>query len=404
MKPMRNGMIIGPTLVVLGLLLAIAPNVQAQLAEYADLSSSVTLPASISLWQPFTVTVGYANAGPDTATSVFPNAEFVPPMGLDVLLDNFFNGDQSMYDDLQNSATDTLGNLPLLFWDDFYCETLLFQVQGIAQPGPTPIARLDPGESGSFSFETAFPMASPRTGAVEITSPGTLAKTWTLTDPSNFYVENGYGGLFSTYATTSCEQLVGTPDEDICSYIADNCWGTKVSHLADPIEAEFVLVDDGSATPTLGCSSIVNDVTGKIAVLERGTCDFGDKGFNAEQAGALAVFMVNDGRCTTFPESADCVINMGSGALGTLVTIPVIQVSQGDGADILAALRNDETVTGVFGSASVFATHGWAYHDVGSTETDPDNTNDVSVAKTAVSLFADGFETGDTLVWSAVLP
>ena len=363
---------------VLVFLLAMSSGLQAQ---DADLSSSVTLPDEIWLGTPFTVTVGYANDGPDIASNAYPNGEFIPPMGLDVFLDNYWNGDGSMFDDLQGSATDSLGNVPLLFWDDYNCETVQFQVQGAGQPGPIPIAPLDPGAGGSFSFVTALPMSSPRTGAVEITSPASLAQTWTLTDPSNFFVEHGYGTIFSTYSTTTCEQLVGDPEEDVCNHIDDNCWGTKVSHLAAPITAELVLVDDGSAAPTLGCGSFVNDVAGKIAVIERGTCEFGVKGFNAELAGALAVFMVNDGRCSDFPASLDCVINMGPGALGGLVTILMVQVSLGDGAAILAALNNDETVTGVFGSASTFAALGWTYHGGGSADTDPDNSNDVALVK-----------------------
>lgn len=388
-----------PTLLVLGLCLTVVSNLQAQ---ESDLSSIVTLPDQIYVGETFAVTIDYANGGPNVADTAYPNSKFVPPMGLDVFLDNLWNGDGSMFANLQASATDTLGNNPLLFWDDFYCESVWFQVQGV-QPGPTPIAPLGVGEGGKFSFETAFPMESPRAGTVEITSPESQAKVWTLTDPSNFFVEKGYGTVFSTYATTSCEQLVGIPGDDVCAYISDNCWGTKVSHLADPIEAEFVLVDDGMTNPTFGCDAIINDVTGKIAVVERGGCEFGTKGFNAEQAGALAVFMVNDGLCGTFPVSPDCVNNMGAGTLGAQVTIPVIQISQGDGVDLLAALQNSETVTGVIGGSSTFAVQGWTYHGTEGVETDPDDDNNVSVAKAPImspDIFEDGFESGLTDAWS----
>jgi hypothetical protein len=399
MKRLNRSFTIVPGLLVVGLHLAVMPTLQAQ---ESDLSSSVTLPAGIMTGESFWVTVGYANHGPDTADTAYPSGEFVPPMGLDVFLDNFWNGNGSMFANLQGSASDSLGNNPILFWDDYYCETVFFQVQG-HQPGPTPIAPLGPGEGGSFSFETAFPMESPRGGNVEITSPTSLAKVWTLTDKSDFFIEKGYGTVFSTYATTSCELLVGNPGQDVCAHISDNCWGAKVSHLADPIEAEFVLVDDGTAVPTFGCEVIINDVAGKIAVLERGGCEFGVKGYNAEQAGALAVFMVNNGLCGAFPASPDCVVNLAPGYLGAQVNIPVVLISQGDGVDLLATLQNSETVSGIIGGSSIFAVQGWTYHDEVGLETDPNDDNNVVIVKAAVSIpniFEDGFESGLTDAWS----
>jgi len=388
MKNQKNLMMTGAALMVLCFCLALTPNAQAQVGGEADLSSTVTLPEMISLGTPFNVEVGYANAGPATASGVYPNGEFIPPMGLDVFLDNYWNGDKSIYDNLRDSAVDSRGNTPLLFWDDFYCETVSFQVQGEQTgEGAVPIAPIAAGESGTFTFETAFPMDSPRGGNVEITAPESLAKVWTLTDPSNFFIGKGYATTYSGFATTTCEQLVGDPEEDVCGYIDDNCWGTKVSHLPEPLALEFVLVDDGTATPTYGCAPFTNDVAGKIAVLERGSCEFGDKGFNAEQAGAAGVFMVNSNLCSPpdFPDSDQCVINMGSGALGALVTIPIVMVSQADGTPVLDALVGGETVTGVFGGSSTFSAQGWTYHGGDSGDTDSNDENDVAVVKTSVS-------------------
>jgi PKD repeat protein len=384
MKRMSNQSMPKGALLVVGLCLVLAPGLQAQ---ETDMSSSVTLPSSISQGSEFTVTVGYANGGPDTASGAYINSDFIPPMGLDVVFDNLNNGDGSIFDAIQASAADALGNVPILFTDDdFYCETLLFQLQGDDTPDATPIQPLAAGESGSFTYNLTIPMDSPRTGTVEITSPASVAKAWTLTDPANFWVEKGYAGLWSKYATTTCDQLVGNPDEDhVCDYITDNCWGTKVSHLPEPIEAEFQLVDDGSANPTWGCGDFVDFVPGNIAVLERGDCEFGTKGFNAQSAGASAVFMVNSGLCSDFPDSDDCVINMGPGALGGLVTIPVIMVSRGDGLPIIAALQDGATIEGAFDSPTRFSAHGWAFSD----DDDPDDTNDVSQSTVPVSNMPD---------------
>jgi len=373
-----------PAFLVLGLCLAIAPVAQ---AADIDMTSSVTLPDPVTLGSPFTVTVGYSNTGPGTTTDTYVHGEFIPPMGLKVFMDNLNNGDGSMFDTLQATAegTDTNGNAPFLFWEDFYCSTVFFELQG-DNGIPEEAAAIDPlapGEGGSFTFDVTLPMESPKTGTVEITAPASMATSWHLTDPSNFWVEKGYGGVFGAYASTTCSKLIGTEEEDICDYITDNCWGTMVSHLEAPVEGQFELVSDGSADPTLGCDAFVDFTPGNIAVLRRGVCEFGVKGFNAEQAGAVAVYMVNDGRCGDSPDGEDCVNNMGPGDLGGLVTIPMIQVSQADGEPVITAVEGGETVEGVFGSASTFSVHGWGL--TGTEDVDVDDSNDVSVITVAVS-------------------
>jgi len=376
----------------------------------SDLSVTNTAPSSVSLGVPFTVTVGYSNAGPDTAVSAYVNTNFIPPMGLDVFLDNFFNGDGSMYTALQDSATgtDTNGNAPLLFWDDLNCEYTFFQLQGDDTPEATPLQPLAAGGSGTFTYELTLPMEAPRTGTVEVNEPARLAHAWTLVDSGSLWIELGLATPYNRYSSTTCSKLVGTELEDVCEYISDNCWGARISQIDTPIEARFELVDDGSADPTHGCGAFVGFTPGNIALLRRGSCDFGAKGFNAEQAGAVAVFMVNDGRCSDFPDGDDCVLNMGPGALGGMVTIPVVQVSVNDGEPVIAALESGSLVTGVVGSASTFATDSVVFL-TDSADVDPDQTNDITATTSVVAtgpflIFIDGFESGDTGEWSQTNP
>ena len=152
------------------------------MAAESDLSTSTSGPGFITTETPFIVMVGYANNGPDPAVSAYPNHYFVPPMGLDVLVDNTINGDGSMYDTLAASAegTDTLGNLPGLFFDDNYCEEALFQVQG-DNGDPTvanPVEGLDPGVSATFTYETSIPMDNASSSTITITEPLSLAQSW----------------------------------------------------------------------------------------------------------------------------------------------------------------------------------------------------------------------------------
>jgi hypothetical protein len=94
--------------------------------------------------------------------------------------------------------------------------------------------------------------------------------------------------------------------------------------LADPANAvtgTLVYVNDGSANPTLGCLALENaaDVQGKIAVVNRGVCQFGVKALNANVAGAIAVVIVNN-----VPGSP---VGMAAGDVGDQVTIPVVMIS-----------------------------------------------------------------------------
>ncbi len=361
-----------PTVLVL---LVLATSFAAPIADAAesDLWANHTGPGFIPIGEPFTMTIGYGNSGPDTAVSAYVNSDFIPPMGLDVFLDNYFNGDGSMYTALQDSAagTDTNGNFPLLFWDDFYCENTFFQLQGDATPDAMPILPLPAGGSGTFTYEVTLPMEALKTGTVEMTEPANLVHAWTLTDPATVWVELGLATPYNKYASTTCSKLVGTEEEDICQYVGDNCWGARISQLDTPVEAQFELVSDGSADPTLGCDAFVDFTPGNIALLHRGVCEFGVKGFNAEQAGAVAVFMVNDGRCSDAPDGPDCVINMGPGDLGALVTIPMALVSVTDGEPIIVAVEDGATVSGAFGTSSTWTAFSTAFL-AEAADTDPD--------------------------------
>ncbi len=94
------------------------------------------------------------------------------------------------------------------------------------------------------------------------------------------------------------------------------------------VSGQLVDVDDGTfPSVTDGCEAIRNDVTGKIAVIDRGSCTFKRKVVNAEAAGAIGVLIVNN-------------INgnpprMGNGdPVSTDVSIPVLATTKQSGAQI----------------------------------------------------------------------
>ncbi len=99
----------------------------------------------------------------------------------------------------------------------------------------------------------------------------------------------------------------------------------------------LVLVDDGSANPTLACNPLANAaaINGNIAVIERGTCFFVDKVKNAQNAGAIGVLMINNVPGTP--------IIMGG--TDNTITIPAVMISKADGQAILNALNNSTPIT-----------------------------------------------------------
>ncbi|MCF6300792.1 MAG: hypothetical protein L3J52_06700, partial [Proteobacteria bacterium] len=102
------------------------------------------------------------------------------------------------------------------------------------------------------------------------------------------------------------------------------------------ISGEAVLVDDGSGVSVDGCEAINNDVSNKIAIIQRGGCNFTVKVKNAQDAGAVAVIVYNN--------SAG-LLTMGGE--DETISIPSAFISQVDGEFVLTAARS------IVGSVSV---------------------------------------------------
>jgi extracellular elastinolytic metalloproteinase len=107
-----------------------------------------------------------------------------------------------------------------------------------------------------------------------------------------------------------------------------------IKRFAD-ITARVILVDDNTANASQGCSQIQNtaELSGNIALIDRGTCGYTQKVLNAQNAGAIAVIMINTSNTAT--------AMTGSNAA---VTIPSVMVSSTDGAKIKTAVNNGDTV------------------------------------------------------------
>lgn len=118
------------------------------------------------------------------------------------------------------------------------------------------------------------------------------------------------------------------------TYAPTTSW-TNTPDLSDPANAvlgTLAWAKDASAADSLNCMQTVSNVSGKVAILYRGGCEFGTKALNAEQAGAIAVVIIN-----SVPGGP---VGMGAGNDGPTVTIPVVMISDLDGAAIAAAMAN----------------------------------------------------------------
>ncbi|RYY17916.1 MAG: T9SS type A sorting domain-containing protein, partial [Cytophagaceae bacterium] len=106
-----------------------------------------------------------------------------------------------------------------------------------------------------------------------------------------------------------------------------------------PISGQLGLYADAGSSPLtyLACGTYggTTPLTGKIALLYRGTCSFAPKVKNAQLAGAIAAIVINN--------VATAPIAM-SGADNT-ITIPAVMVSQADGAVLAAQVASGVQVT-----------------------------------------------------------
>ena len=161
-------------------------------------------------------------------------------------------------------------------------------------------------EDGSTFADRSACTSYAAQGGTILTSPPTTTTTTTLPPPLPNQVVVNSGSAAGTYQAS----------------------GAAFGPAPTNVGGSLILVDDGTANSTQGCSPLVGFPAGAIAVIDRGGCADDTKVAQAQAAGAVAVVVANDvaGVPTTL-----------TGA-GTSITIPAVMVSQSDGATIKAGL------------------------------------------------------------------
>ena len=141
-------------------------------------------------------------------------------------------------------------------------------------------------------------------------------------------------------------------------------WGTPNFLIPGVyIQDTLMLANDGSEglnaqgnpVSAAACNPLLNNLNGKIAVIYRGDgttnptsggCEFGVKALNAQNAGAVGVIIIN---------REPGVINPGPGASGALVTIPVVMLSNTDGAILVNQMLSGDVVVFIGNKTLLFA-------------------------------------------------
>jgi PKD repeat protein len=129
----------------------------------------------------------------------------------------------------------------------------------------------------------------------------------------------------SAYLGKRQRLLVTAPPAAAGTYtVGDATFGPALSNPG--VTGQIVAALYGSATD--GCSPITSSVSGKIALMDRGTCNFTVKAKNAQNAGAIGAVI------------ADNTVEGLFGMSGTdaTITIPSVLVSMSDGATLRANL------------------------------------------------------------------
>jgi len=171
---------------------------------------------------------------------------------------------------------------------------------------------------------------------------------------ANFtHVPDGFNGKMQMYFFNNEGGSVSIDEpESIKGFIPEygiGQFGKVIPNADEPaITGKVALARDGSLNPTAGCNNIVNgsELNGKVAIIDRGLCDFSKKVFNAQQAGAIAAIVcnivgVNGG-------NGEEIAGMAAGLNAGSVTIPSIFMKKSECDKIRVVLATGGEVSMTF--------------------------------------------------------
>ena len=200
-----------------------------------------------------------------------------------------------------------------------------YDISGENAADPQPILTFDDSTHEFFLWEDP---ENPERALIFGGSAGSQMNIWDISP-----VLNGnqpielYGGTHGFTSVLPNDVTVNAPSSAAGTYQASGAaFGPPPTEAG--IAGNIVLVNDGTATPTFGCSPLVGFPAGSIALVDRGSCNFTVKAANAQAAGATAMILANNrpGQPTNMTGTDPAI------------TIPSVMISQADGVTIKAGL------------------------------------------------------------------
>jgi subtilisin-like proprotein convertase family protein len=211
-------------------------------------------------------------------------------------------------------------------FDTFVCQ--------FEESADVPVA-IAPGSTvSSLEITTQGVVADVNVVNLSGTHPLITDLTFRLLSPQGTAVEltSGNCGLAVTLASNG-DVIVLTGGEVAGTYSSSGAAGFGPNIPAAGISANAVVADDGSANGSELCNAAINgaDLMGNIALVYRGNCPFVDKVLNAQNAGAIAVIVINNQPGGTIP----------MGGVSNEINIPSVMISQADGELLIAEAGGD---------------------------------------------------------------
>ena len=154
---------------------------------------------------------------------------------------------------------------------------------------------------------------------------------------------NGRMQMYLWTRRTARMLTINAPSSVAGSFVTGTAqFGKRVS--TTPISGDIVVFNDGNANPTEACSRSLANLTGKIALIDRGTtlsnqCSYGKKVLNAQDSGAVACIICS--ASAALPNGINdtlSIVNInGVNRPLSNITIPVVTLTLTDCARLKAA-------------------------------------------------------------------
>ena len=114
-------------------------------------------------------------------------------------------------------------------------------------------------------------------------------------------------------------------------------FGSRLHYNIDSVLIGQVVIVKDKLGMTTTCDSILEDLSGKIALIDRGSCTFDLKCYNAWKKGAKAIIIVNSDNLPAFIMSP----STANAAKAALINVPCIMITKAQGNEIKGKIASD---------------------------------------------------------------